>query len=184
MREEVRLARPTTDLREEYVSFYREWLASGEDMVPWVIERDPTDFAAMVRFLLDNEKGEHLPEGWVPDSTFWLVGSSGRVLGAVNIRHRLTDKLLQSGGHIGYGIRPSERRKGYATRLLSLTLEMTRSWGWDRVLVVCDADNIASERTIVNNGGVPDASYIEENGNVVKRFWIDLRPDGRPQLPR
>jgi predicted acetyltransferase len=97
-----------------------------------------------------------------------------RIVGVVNIRHGLTEKLMNNGGHIGYGIRPSARQKGYATRLLALSLEKLKELGVHRALVVCDERNIASERTILKNGGVPDVNYVEEDGNVVKRFWIDL----------
>jgi predicted acetyltransferase len=173
MEEKVLLVKPTVSLETEYLDFYLEWKASGEDMIPWVIEKDPTDFQGMVQFLLNNEKGINLPEGWVRDSTYWLVNESNRVLGAVNIRHALTEKLLNCGGHIGYGVRPSERRKGYATKILAFSLGKTKELGIEKVLVVCDADNIASERTILKNGGKEDVSFTEENGNVVKRFWIE-----------
>nr|WP_275983810.1 GNAT family N-acetyltransferase [Paenibacillus hamazuiensis] len=165
---------PTVELEAEYLAFYREWMISGEDVVPWVVGKDPTDFAGMVRFLSDREKAESSIAGWVPDSTYWLVTEENAIVGAVNIRHRLTEKLFQCGGHIGYGIRPSMRRKGYATRLLALSLEKAKQLGIRKALVVCDETNIASEKTILKNGGVPDAPFTEENGNVVKRFWIEL----------
>ncbi|WP_127532154.1 GNAT family N-acetyltransferase [Paenibacillus kobensis] len=171
--ENVRLVKPAVDLQNEYMDFYQEWKDSGEDMVPWVISQDPSDFPAMVQFLFNNEKEENLPEGWVPDSTYWLVEGSGKVVGAVNIRHRLTEKLLNSGGHIGYGIRPSARRKGYATKLLAQALDITKQLGITKVLVVCDESNTASARTIVLNGGIQDASFTEESGNVINRFWIE-----------
>ncbi|WP_342433501.1 GNAT family N-acetyltransferase [Neobacillus sp. FSL H8-0543] len=158
---------PTMELETEYLSFYQEWKASGEAMIPWVIAKDPSDFPVML------EKDENLPEGWVPDSTYWLVNEDNKVLGVVNIRHRLTERLLNEGGHIGYGIRPSERRKGYATKLLELSLEKTKEIGITRVLVVCDEKNTGSAKTIMNNGGVADTDYIEEDGNVIKRFWIE-----------
>lgn len=170
----VYLTRPTIELKSEYLSFYQEWQESGEEMVPWVISKDPSNFQEMIQFLLDSEKGINLPENWVPDSTFWLVNEQNKVVGAVNIRHRLTDKLFNCGGHIGYGIRPSERRKGYATKLLSLSLEKAKELGIHKVLVVCDESNIGSKKTILNNGGVPDTDFIEEDGNIVKRFWIEL----------
>lgn len=174
MRENVRLCSPTTDLQNEYLSFYEDWINSGEDMVPWVIAKAPTNFQQMIEFLLNNEKVEHIPEGWVPSSTYWLVTDSQKVVGAVNIRHGLTEKLLREGGHIGYGIRPSERRNGYATELLKLALRKAREIGIAKALVVCDEGNRGSEKTIRNNGGVQDSSYIEEdNGNVILRFWID-----------
>jgi predicted acetyltransferase len=170
--EEVSLIKPCKELREQYFSFYQEWKDSGENMVPWVISKDPTNFEEMIQFLLDNE--ENLPDNWVPDSTYWLVTKEQRIVGAVNIRHRLTEKLFNCGGHIGYGIRPSERRKGFATKLLALALDKAEELGIQKVLVVCDEDNIASEKTILNNGGKPDSDYIEEDGNVVKRYWIHL----------
>lgn len=172
--EAVCLVRPSLEYRDEYIDFYKDWKASGESMVPWVITRDPSDFAGMLQFLLENEKQEHLPDDWVPSSTYWLVSSNRKVIGAVNIRHGLTEKLFHCGGHIGYGIRPSERRKGYATVLLSLALEKTKELGIQKVLVVCDEGNIASEKTILKNGGIPDSSFTEEDGNVVKRFWIEV----------
>lgn len=143
-------------------------------MVPWVIEKDPSNFKQMVQSLLDNEKGVNLAEGWVPDSTYWLVNHDRRIVGAVNIRHQLTERLLNSGGHIGYGIRPSDRRKGYATKLLALSLEKAKELGLNKVLVVCDKTNLGSLKVIVNNGGTPDSDFIEDNGNTIKRFWINL----------
>lgn len=73
---------------------------------------------------------------------------------------------------IGYGIRPLERWKGYATKLLELSLIEAKKLGINDVLVVCDAGNLGSERTIIKNGGMPDTDYIEEDGNVIKRYWI------------
>ncbi|WP_410769421.1 GNAT family N-acetyltransferase [Fontibacillus sp. BL9] len=170
--DQLRLVKPQIEFKAAYLDFYQEWKQSGEDMVPWVIGKDPGDFQDMLDFLSNNEKGIGIPEGWVPDSTFWLVNDLSRVLGAVNIRHRLSDFLLHAGGHIGYGIRPSERNKGYASVLLKLALLEAKQLGISDTLVVCDADNIGSEKTIIANGGKPDSVYIEENGNVIKRYWI------------
>lgn len=74
--ENVYLCRPSIDLQNAYVSFYEDWVNSGEDMVPCVISKDPADFQGMIEFLLNNEKMEHLPDGWVPSSTYWLVTDS------------------------------------------------------------------------------------------------------------
>jgi predicted acetyltransferase len=170
----VSLVKPTEALRDEYLLFYQEWKNGGETMVPLVISRDPADFASMVKELHDEAHGVDLPEGWLPASTYWLVTEQQRIVGAVNIRHGLTEALFQTGGHIGYGIRPSERRKGYATQILALSLEKAKELGIEKALVVCDATNVGSEKTILKNGGVPDTNFIEEDGNVVKRFWIAL----------
>ena len=170
----VSLLTHTTDLQDEYLDFYNEWKDSGETMIPWVISKDPSNFPAMVQELLDAHNGVNLPQSWVPDSTYWLVTDNNRIVGAVNIRHSLTEHLFNAGGHIGYGIRPSERRKGYATKLLELSLEKTKKLNITRALVVCDEVNTASEKTILHNGGVRDDDFIEEDGNVVRRFWIEL----------
>ncbi|WP_274364874.1 GNAT family N-acetyltransferase [Paenibacillus thermotolerans] len=170
----VLLVKPAIEWREPYIAFYREWKDSGERMVPWVIGKDPSDFPAMLRFLSDNANGINLREGWVPDSTYWLVNQDGsKVLGAVNIRHGLTGYLFDRGGHIGYGIRPSERQKGYAKKLLALSLGIAKELDIRKALVTCDDTNAASAKTIERNGGVRDTDYIEENGNVVRRYWID-----------
>lgn len=174
MEEQLYLTKPSVILKEEYLSFYKEWIESGETIVPWVIEKDPSNFEEMVQFLMDNEKGVNIPDGWVPDSTYWLLNNEKRIIGAVNIRHQLTELLFNSGGHIGYGIRPSERRKGYATKLLSLSLEKAKELGIKKVLVVCDKTNLGSLKVITNNNGIPDSDFVEDDGNIVKRFWIEL----------
>jgi predicted acetyltransferase len=128
----------------------------------------------MLTFLSNQENGMNLSEGWVKSSTYWLVNANEQVVGAVNIRHDLNEHLMNAGGHIGYGIRPSARGNRYAVTMLALALEKAKELGISRVLVVCDSDNIASKKTIIQNGGMPDKDYIEEDGNRVNRFWIEL----------
>jgi predicted acetyltransferase len=177
------LVKPSIAYHEEYLNFYNEWKSTGEDMVPWVIEKDPSDFIEYVSFLYSQDSDEKISEnGWVPHSTYWLVDSQHTILGAVNIRHRLNEKLFNCGGHIGYGIRPSQRRMGYATVLLLLTLEKTRALGLEKVLVVCNRGNIGSERTIMKNGGRFESEFIEESGNIVRRFWININAGGNKMM--
>ena len=95
-------------------------------------------------------------------------------VGAVNIRHYLNDSLLKMGGHIGDGVRPSERRKGYATEMIRLALEECKKLGIDRVLMVCYKDNIASRKSIINNGGILENEIQAEDGKIDQRYWISL----------
>lgn len=171
---QLQLVKPQLALKEEYLAFYQEWKESGESIVPFIVSSDPSDFEGMLDMLAEREKGVGLPEGHVPDSTFWTIDGRNQVVGAVNIRHQLSPFLLNAGGHIGYGIRPSERRKGYATVQLRLSLIEAKKLGIQQALVVCDAINISSEKTILNNGGKADSDFIEEDGNVIKRYWINL----------
>lgn len=170
-----RLVRPSVEYQEQYISFYEDWIFSGEDLVPWVVEKDPGDFKKMVEFLYSEDSEEKITDpNWVPHSTYWLMNEQDVLVGAVNIRHRMNQKLLNCGGHIGYGIRPSYRRKGYASALLFHALQIAKSMGLSRVLLVCNAGNIGSEKTILKHGGQFESEFIEENGNIVKRFWIDV----------
>nr|WP_184191315.1 GNAT family N-acetyltransferase [Paenibacillus sp. JGP012] len=171
LKDQLVLTNPSIELKDAYLSFYEEWKQSGEGMVPWVIQKDPENFEDMITWLNHNKQGKNT-NGFVANSTYWLVAND-IVVGAVNIRQELTDKLFHSGGHIGYGIRPSERRKGYAAELLKLALLECKKLAISKVLVVCDEINEASKKTIVKNGGLRDKDFIEEDGNVLNRFWIE-----------
>ena len=147
-----------------------EWYASGEKIVPFAIRRlDYHDFECYCANI--ECKGGN---GWVPDSTFFCLDEErGIVVGAVNIRHELNDALLLNGGHIGDGVRPSERRKGVATAMIGLALEECRKLGISKVLMVCNKDNIGSAKSIIKNGGILE-NEIEVDGVVEQRYWITL----------
>lgn len=148
-------------------------MTSSERMVPWVIRRNPDDFEEMLALLrIDEQAGEQ--EGRVSNSTYWLVDTQRRVLGAVNIRHELAPAMLNRGGHIGYGLCPSARGKGYAGEMLRLALVEAAKLGLENVLLTCDDTNSASFRTIEGQGGQRDTDFRESNGNLVRRYWIDL----------
>lgn len=102
-----------------------------------------------------------------------MVDENKRIYGALHLRHTLNDDLLRTGGHIGYGIRPSERRKGYATKMLSLALPIAKSLGLNKVLVTCNMDNYASAKTIINNGGVLE-NEVQDGDETIQRYWISL----------
>ena len=126
-------------------------------------------------YYLDNLEISEPKDGKVPDSVFFLLDVERDILlGAVNIRHYLNDYLLKFGGHIGDGIRPSERRKGYATEMIRLALIECKKLGIDRVLMVCDKSNIGSAKSIINNGGILENEFVDEDGEINQRYWIDL----------
>jgi len=106
------------------------------------------------------------------DTYFALINDE--IVGMIQIRHKLNDYLLKFGGHIGYSIRPKERKKGYATKMLKLALEECRKLGIKKVLITCNKDNPASERTIIKNGGVFEDEITEDNGNIILRYWITI----------
>lgn len=106
------------------------------------------------------------PEGWVPATHLWYVAGDAWI-GRLSIRHRLTPILLAHGGHIGYDVRPSMRRRGHATAMLRLALPIAGSLGITRILVTCDIENVASRKVIEANGGV-----LEDQRGAVLRYWL------------
>jgi len=112
---------------------------------------------------------------FVPATTYFGV-VNGEIVGTLQIRHKLNDALRKGGGHIGFGIRPSRRRKGYATKMLTIALEKCREMGIDEVLIICYKTNTGSAKTIINNGGVLDSEYVDDCGNVGQRYWVSTGP--------
>jgi predicted acetyltransferase len=168
------LEEPHEALRESYLDLIREFVERGEALIPFVLGFANEDFGAFLDRLAGCARGEGLPAGFVPHSTYWLV-RDGMVVGVSNLRHSLTDKLRREGGHIGYGVRPSVRGQGIATRLLRETLVRARCIGLQEVLVICDKGNEASARTIINNGGVLSSEeFLADCGEVVQRYTIRL----------
>jgi predicted acetyltransferase len=134
-----------------------------------------TDFPSYVRIVDSWSRGECLPSNFVPGA-FLVATVEEVVVGRVSIRYQLNDFLLRLGGHVGYVVAPSFRRKGYATEILRQTLPIARSAGLKRLLLTCDDDNIASRRVIEVNGGVLENVVWEEGLRLPKRrYWIDLR---------
>lgn len=130
-------------------------------------------------FYLEHLELKTPTDGKVPGSVFFLLDEErDRLLGAVNIRHYLNDFLYREGGHIGDGIRPSERRKGYATKMIGLALKECRKLGIRHVLMVCDKDNIGSAKSIINNGGVLENEFVNDQDVIEQRYWITLDDAG------
>jgi predicted acetyltransferase len=166
---------PNVRREESYRSLVQEFVDRGERLIPFVLELPNDDFPALVDRLSAFSRGESLPAGFVPHSTLWLVRDDADLVGVSNFRHRLTDSLRREGGHIGYGIRPSVRGRGYAKTLLAKTLERAVEMGLVEVLLTCAKANMASVRTIVRNGGVlMSEEFIPERGEVVQRYTVGL----------
>lgn len=167
----IKLVKLSQEYKQQLFDMMEEWLSVEQDFSPYMIRRnDYHDFD----YYLKNLEIKEETEDRVPDSTYFCLDMQRNIfVGAINIRHYLNEKLLQVGGHIADGIRPSERRKGYATAMIGLGLEECRKLGITKVLMVCDKDNIGSAKSIVNNGGVLE-NEVEEDGVIEQRYWITL----------
>ncbi len=123
--------------------------------------------------MFSNEKT--VPPGCVASTTFFAVRpSDGRIVGTIDVRHRLNDFLRSYGGHIGYGVRPTERNKGYATQMLKLALAYARQIGLTKVMLACNRDNEASRRTILKCNGVLEREFLHTDGHIVQVYWITI----------
>ena len=116
-----------------------------------------------------------VPKGLVPSSTYLAVREKDNyIVGMIDIRHYLNEYLTQVGGNIGYGVRKTERNKGYAKQMLKLALEKCKELKIKKVLITCNEDNIASEKVILSaNAKLEDIRNVD--GENKKRFWIDLQ---------
>jgi predicted acetyltransferase len=173
-----RLISPSIDSEATVASFITEMRECDEALVPWILEECADDFAAFLAYLEEQSNGIGLSPGFVPSSTYWLVDDNAEVVAVSNLRHALTDSLRVVGGHIGFGVRPSVRRRGYATEALRQTLLQAYKLEINDVLVTCDKGNIGSEQAIIRNGGVFDSEeYLESHGAIVQRYWICRHPE-------
>ena len=174
---ELMLEEPNAGLRDSYRGLVREFVEGGEPLVPFPLSFPHDDFGKFLGRLSACARGEGLPPGFVAHSTYWLVLGGTDVVGVSNLRHQLTESLRREGGHIGYGVRPSARRNGYATELLRQTLLRAAALGLSEVLITCDKTNEPSVRTILRNGGVLESEeYLPECKDVVQRYRIPCGP--------
>ncbi len=173
------LIRPHERVHRSFVAAMEEFQAEGRgaaddrSMVGSEIRghsgrwAEPAAFAAFVTGLrADAEEETPRPVGFVPGTTLWYV-EGDEYLGRLAIRHRLTPNLLEVGGHIGYDVRPSARRRGHATAMLKAALPLAYELGIESALVTCDEDNLASAKVILNNGGV-----YEDSRSGKRRYWV------------
>jgi predicted acetyltransferase len=173
------LTDPATHVHASFLAAQDEFRAEGRggpddhSMIGGEIQQygdkwaSPEVFAEYVSWLRDQALEESpRPEGYVPCTTLWWV-SGDDYLGRLAIRHRLTPRLLNAGGHIGYDVRPSARRRGHATAMLAAALPIAAGLGIDRVLVTCDEDNTGSRKVIEANNGV-----LEDQRGDLLRYWV------------
>ena len=173
----VRLNKDYKNQLEEMLSTWKEYIREKGLVYesPYAIfKNDYHDFD----YYLDNLEIKEETEKLVPDSTFFAYDTEHDIfLGAINIRHKSNDNLINDGGHIGDGVRPDYRRCGVATRMIKLALEECKKIGLKKVLMTCDDDNIGSKKSIIRNGGVHENDFVDKDGVVVNRYWITIDDD-------
>ena len=174
--DDVKLIFPSKEHEKEALEFIQEFLEYNSEIngTGGLDRYDDYD-----EWLLKIEKDldlPNIPKEKVPANTYFVVRESdNKIIGMVNIRHKLNEFLLNEGGHIGYSIRPTERKKGYGTIMLKLALQKCRELNLNRVLITCDKINIASAKVIQNNNGILENEIFSETfAEIIQRYWIDL----------
>ena len=172
---DIYLKFPTIEEKEEWINYVKETKIDNPESTPGGFKED-TKYEEWLSKKHDEYNNINLEEGRVPSSFYFLMDGN-RILGSISIRHSIdSDMLKRFGGHIGYNIRPSERRKGYATKMLNLAIEKCEELGLEEVMVTCKENNIGSAKTIENNCGIlKEIVYIPEENSNFKKYWINVK---------
>lgn len=172
---ELYLVEPTKELEAAAMAYRNEYIQKKE---PYINGSCGLIHYPSYHEWLDKVNSAHCSETsdlGVPATTYFTVRKTdGKIIGTIQLRHELDDYLRKRGGHIGYGIRPSERKKGYGSRQLALVLEKARALHIPRVMISCDQDNIASAKVAINNGGKLEWEGYDEEDGYIQIYWIDL----------
>ena len=167
---------PTIEFANQIAAYRAEFLASGDSMDGTGALRHFENPSDWIDYVNAGKNPTTIEPGKVPATLYLFVRESDKkVVGMIQIRHYFNDYLEKYAGHIGYSVVPSERRKGYATRMLRDALPKCRELGIEKALVCCYVENEGSRKAILHNGGVYESTVFEpEKEKRIERYWIDL----------
>ena len=158
----MKLEFPEKKHEKDYLEMIQEFADKEEKIIPWATRlKEGENYDDFLKRTKNNAEGKN-PKHTGHSTLYFIIDDNEKIVWAIHIRHALNDELRFEGGNIGYGIRPSERKKGYATMWLTLALQKCKDLWLKEILLTCDKDNIGSAKTIKNNSGIWDSDYESE----------------------
>ena len=158
------------DVTFEQILDYKEEFVLNNEIIQGAANMTALSIPEWVKFVENTKYKETVTPGFVTAHTFFALDND-KIVGIINARHELNDYLLNFGGHIGYSVRKSERRKSYGKKMLNYTSKFLFSLGLEKILITCDKNNIASKRTIESCGGILGNEVVEKSRTTL-RYWI------------
>ena len=172
---ELELVFPTKEMQKEIEEYVQEFYDNGDTLNGIGGYTRINNFDIWLDKVNKDLSKKTISQERIPATLYFTRRKSDkRIVGNLQIRHYLDEKLLKYGGHIGDSVRPSERKKGYATEQIRLALKKCKELGIDRVMMDCDKSNIASAKSIMNNSGILE-NEVMIDGELNQRYWISLK---------
>jgi len=172
----VELVEASKEYEKQAMSYRQEYIDYGE--------KEINGSSGFIEFDSYNEwlekiavqKNEECSLTDTPATTYFMFRESdNKIIGSIQLRYHLTEELLKDGGNIGYGIRPSERGRGYGTKQLSLILPKAKELGLSKIMISCSKDNRASAQVAIANGGIlAGEGFDEDEGKITEIYWINI----------
>ncbi len=174
--EKISLIPPQKNHEAAVLEYMQEHFSLGEDSLHGSsLLTEMESYSDWLTHLIKQSSKTTVTPDWVVATTLLAVREKEqKIIGTIDIRHELNEFLREFGGHIGFGVRPTETGNGYATEMLRLGLEYCKMLGLEKVMVACYEENVPSARTIQKNGGVLEKTFVHEDGQIVQIYWIDL----------
>lgn len=173
---EIKLIKPTLEYANDIMEYKEEFLQCGDTMDGCANLRECSTAEEWIEENELRESNKTVPSDRVTSNAYIAVRmSDNKIIGMINFRHHINHPILSTwGGHIGYSIRPCERKKGYATEMLRQVVINCKIYGLDKILVTCNKNNIGSKKTIITNGGLFEKDIVID-GDTIERYWIQLQ---------